>query len=123
MPAIVLENSIETIDDFRKELENNPGWIIVKFGATWCKPCKKVEPFVKSYIQHLPNYVKMFILDIDECLDLYAFMKTKRMVSGIPSMLAWKKGNLDHVPNHLLSSSDVVEVEAFFQKCVSDTKF
>ena len=32
--------SIENRNDFFNLLEVNPGLIIIKFGATWCKPCK-----------------------------------------------------------------------------------
>ena len=34
---------IESKDQFFRLLELNPGLIIMKFTATWCKPCKKIK--------------------------------------------------------------------------------
>ena len=42
------ETEINSIYEFAEELKNNnPGLILVKFGATWCKPCKKVDTLIK----------------------------------------------------------------------------
>jgi thioredoxin 1 len=105
-------------DEFSQELANNPGMIIVKFGAEWCGPCKKIEALVKNRMLQLPSNYKCFIIDIDECFELYAFLKTKRMVNGIPSILAWKTGNMSTIPDAVVTSSKDAEVEAFFQKCL-----
>lgn len=105
-------------DEFSQELANNPGMIIVKFGAEWCGPCKKIEALVKNRMLQLPSNYKCFIIDIDECFELYAFLKTKRMVNGIPSILAWKSGNMSTIPDAVVTSSKDAEVEAFFQKCL-----
>lgn len=105
-------------EEFSQELVNNPGMIIVKFGAEWCGPCKKIEALVKDRMLAMPNNFKCFIIDIDEYFELYAFLKTKRMVNGIPAILAWKKGNLAIIPDAVVTSSKDTEVDAFFQKCL-----
>jgi thiol-disulfide isomerase/thioredoxin len=105
-------------EEFGEELKNNPGMIVIKFGATWCKPCKKVESLVQTSMLKLPTNYKCFIIDIDECFELYAFLKTKRMVNGIPSILAWKKGNTSTIPDAVVASSKDEEVNSFFQQCL-----
>jgi thiol-disulfide isomerase/thioredoxin len=109
---------LENLEELQSELNNNPGMIIIKFGATWCGPCKKVESLVHEQINKLPSNIKCFVLDIDKCLDVYAFFKTKRLVSGIPSILAWKKGNVGSIPDNVVCSSNPVQINAFFQKCM-----
>lgn len=105
-------------EEFSTELTNNPGMIIVKFGAEWCGPCKKIEALVKQRMLQMPAHFKCFVIDIDECFELYAFLKVKRMVNGIPAILAWKSGNLSTIPDCVVTSSKDTEVEAFFQKCL-----
>jgi len=116
MPQYIEE--IGNSDAFGEELKTNPGVIIVKFGAEWCGPCKKIEGLVQTRMTALPNNFKCFIIDIDEHFELYAFLKTKRMVNGIPAILAWKRGNLSVIPDAIVNTSNVAEVETFFQQCL-----
>ena len=41
--------------EFRYALENNPGIIILKLSATWCKPCQVILPQVKAWFDKLTN--------------------------------------------------------------------
>jgi len=69
---------ITGIEHFIELLKNNPGQFIIKFGAEWCAPCKKIEKDVKFCFDRMPDTVQCAIIDIDEYLDLYAFLKTKK---------------------------------------------
>lgn len=104
--------------EFGEILKTNPGYVIIKFGATWCGPCKKVEAQVKQNMVKLPDTVQCCVIDIDECFEIYAFFKSKRMVNGIPSLLAWKNGNETSIPDYVLSSSAPTDIEIFFSKLV-----
>jgi thioredoxin-like negative regulator of GroEL len=113
------ETEINSTYEFAEELKNNnPGLILVKFGATWCKPCKKVDTLIKERMLQMPDTFSCFIIDIDECLDVYAFLKAKRMVNGIPSILAWKKGNQGIIPDAVVASSNENEINIFFENCL-----
>lgn len=112
-----VETEIESIEELQNILKENPGVVIIKFSATWCSPCKRVAPHINSAIANLPNTYKVYFLDIDESLEIYAYFKTKRMVSAIPSMIAWKKGNTTSIPDNMVTSSDTKQIDAFFQKC------
>ena len=113
------ETEMGTTDEFGEELKNNnPGVILIKFGATWCKPCRKVDKLIKDRMLQMPNSFRCFIIDIDDHLDVYAFLKAKRMVNGIPSILAWKKGNESSIPDDVVSSSSENEINLFFERCL-----
>jgi hypothetical protein len=56
-------------------------------------------------------------IDIDECFDLFAFMKTKKMMKGIPTMMAYKRGTTSFVADDSISGTDIGEVNAFFDRC------
>jgi thiol-disulfide isomerase/thioredoxin len=118
-----IETNLKTADDLAKLLELNPGIIIIKLGATWCNPCKKIEPVVSSWLNKLQHdQIQRVVLDIDECIDLYGFLKKKRVVRGVPTLLAYYKENTHYVPDDVSFGSDENETNAFFVRCVEAVK-
>lgn len=115
--------NIKTADDLSNFLGSNPGIVIIKLGATWCQPCKKIEPVVMSWLNKLQHEkISRVILDIDECIDLYGFLKKKRVVRGVPTLLAYYKENTHYVPDDMSFGSDENETNAFFVRCVEAVK-
>jgi len=102
---------------FGSFLETNPGLIILKLGATWCGPCKAIEKQVYECIGKMPNNVQTIIIDIDDSLEIYSFLKNKKMVNGIPAILCYEKGNTTYIPTHSVLGSNVQQVYLFFQQC------
>lgn len=111
---------IESKDQFFRLLELNPGLIIIKFTATWCKPCKKIKEEVNEFFNNTRNNTICCDLDIDNesNLELYNFLKSKRMVNGIPTIVCYKKGTLTYGLDDIHVGSDLVELNKFFQRCV-----
>jgi thiol-disulfide isomerase/thioredoxin len=106
-------------DVFMELLKINPGVFIFKFGAEWCNPCKKIKKFVDKVSLVLPaNVMYIYNVDVDECFDLYAYLKQKKMVSGIPAMLAYKKGNESYAPDASVSGIDETQLKQFFDACL-----
>ena len=103
---------------FAELLQVNPGLIIIKFGADWCGPCKLIEQDVISGFRSMPNNVQCVIVDIDVSVDLYAYLKMKKMVNGVPVLLCYKKGNLSFVPDEAIGGPDSVKLRRFFQSCL-----
>ena len=112
-----VETEIESLEELQNILKNNEGVVILKFSASWCQPCKRISGHVNSAVANLPNTYKVYFLDIDESLEIYAYFKNKKMVGGIPSMIAWKRGNTSSIPDNMVSSSDPKQIDAFFHKC------
>jgi len=110
--------TIENRESFVKSLEANPGLIIVKFGATWCGPCKKIAPLVDYWMAKLPETVQCYIIDVDEDLDLYGFLYKKKMVHGVPAILCYEKGNLNYIPDDAVFGADDQKVIDFFARCL-----
>jgi thiol:disulfide interchange protein len=121
--SLVAHPLITEISDRNHFLEllkhDNPGLIIVKFGADWCKPCKLIESSVLNYFERMPSNVQCVILDIDESFDIYAYLKSKKMVNGIPAILCYKKGNVGFVPNDIVTGTDKTNLHLFFERCIS----
>ena len=119
---IVESLSIEEFKELRGSLGNKV--LIVKFSADWCKPCQKIKPFVEQKFGEMPENVVIADIDIDETMDLYIAFKNKKMLNGVPSLLAFY-GDVQQEPTQWyvsdknVSGSKEEEVGLFF-KCCSD---
>ena len=111
-----------SVQAFKELLAQNPGHVVLKLGAEWCGPCKKVEPLIDHWFSALPDSVNCYKVDIDESFELYATFKTKRQVSGIPAVLCFRKGNLDVIPDFSVVGADVNQLNMMFQQIVSETQ-
>jgi thioredoxin 1 len=109
---------IKNLDDFYKLLSNNPGLLIIKFGAEWCGPCKRIENNVLEWFEKMPNNVQTVKIDIDESFELYAHMKYRKMIKSIPGILMYKKGNNTYVFDDAVNTSNLEEIDKFFLRCL-----
>ena len=115
-PSVV--TSIKNANDLSQLLQVNPGLIIIKLGSTWCGPCKKIEPLVNDWLKRMPANVCNAIIDIDENIDLYGFYKKKRVVQGVPTIMAYYQGNDHYIPDDITFGSDPKTTNDFFLRCV-----
>ena len=109
--------SIPSRDHFHRLLEHNPGLIMLKLGASWCGPCKRIKPIVDAFFASSPDTVLCCEIDVDENDDLYSYLKSKKMVNGIPVMLCYKQGNLSFIPDDSITGADPNQMDAFFKRC------
>lgn len=93
--------------------------IILKFTADWCGPCKGIKELVEDLVKQLPKSIKYYEINIDESLELYAKFKNKKMVNGIPAILAFKDGVKDYwyVPDFSVLGGNKNKIIDFFKQC------
>jgi thiol-disulfide isomerase/thioredoxin len=109
-----------SVEQFYNILKENKSIVIFKFGADWCIPCKKIEPTVNKWFYDLrDNNIITILVDVDESFELFAFLKTKKMIQGIPAILAYYKGNTSYVFDDSVAGCDLNSVNLFFQRCVN----
>ena len=109
----------ENRKEFFDSLETNPGVIIVKFGADWCGPCKIIEKDIHHYFETMPDTIQCANIDVDKSFDLYAFMKSKKIVKGIPTIICYYKGNTHYIPDDVVVGTDLIELHTFFNQCLN----
>ena len=116
---IIEELTVDECKELQDKLENKV--LIIKFSADWCKPCQKIKPLVNEHISKLPENVLIADIDIDETMDLYMAFRNKKMLSGIPTILAFY-GDVDHehwyVSDASVSGQDEESINNFFKNVI-----
>jgi len=108
--------TFESRNDLLNYLQSNKHTLVLKFGAEWCTPCKIIAPLVDECIESTSESIKCVILDIDDCFDLYAFLKSKKIVTSIPTIVAYKSGNTSYVPDDVVIGTDPENIQMFFDR-------
>ena len=89
-------------DNFKKEVEEHNGLVVIDFYADWCGPCKMLAPVVEELEAEMPT-VKFCKVNVDNNMDLARMFK----VESIP-LIALVKDNtfvdmsLGYVPKQSL---------------------
>ena len=94
--------------------------IVVKFGAEWCKPCKLITPTCQAWAAKRPANVIYADINIDESMELYMAFKNKKMVRGVPVILAFDTEiarDQWYIPDFSVEGGDVQGVVSFLNKC------
>ena len=117
MTSRTIISEIENRDVFLNLLRHNTGLIILKLGATWCGPCQTIKHVVHAFFASSPVDVICCDIDVDNSFDFYSFLKSKKMVNGIPVLLCYKKGNDTFIPDDIVTGSEPVALNNFFKRC------
>lgn len=100
-PVIVKEDEVKEkfghtieitdVDQFKKEVLDYNGNVVVDFYASWCYPCKMMMPIIKKMAQDLPDikFVKADVSEIDSLGAIWA-------VRGVPTFIFFKDGKNIH---------------------------
>jgi thioredoxin 1 len=73
-----------------KQLIQSSQPILVDFFATWCGPCKAMEPVVKEVAKTVEGKVRVVKVDIDKQQQIARDYN----VSAVPTFMIFKNGNV-----------------------------
>ncbi|XP_019878656.1 thioredoxin, mitochondrial-like [Aethina tumida] len=77
--------------DFLEKVENSKDPVIVDFFATWCGPCKALEPRLENVLAQKKGDITLAKVDIDNLGELAA----KYDVSTIPALVVFRNGKVE----------------------------
>lgn len=82
--------TIVTEANFRKEVLENPGPVLVEFGADWCGASHMLAPILLQLREEFAGRVKIVRLDIEACSRVAA----EYGVRDVPTLVFFKNGQM-----------------------------
>ncbi len=78
-----------TNDNFKTEVLESEGPVLVDFWAPWCGPCRMVSPIVDEIAEETPS-IKVGKVNIDEQPELASLYS----VMSIPTLMVFRNGQM-----------------------------
>ncbi|MBA3047197.1 thioredoxin [Patescibacteria group bacterium] len=80
-----------TNQNFKQEVEENKGLVLVDFAALWCGPCKLMAPIIDELAEdYKDKNIKIGKLDIDDGNEV----AEKYNVMSVPTFILFKGGEV-----------------------------
>ena len=97
-------------NNFENEVINNSILTVVDFYADWCGPCRKLSPIVEELEKDLENRVKFVKINTDDNIE----SAKKYQVSGLPTLLVFKNGEVvERMVGLMPKSSIITNIEKY----------
>ncbi len=79
-----------TDDNFESEVDKSDLPVLVDFGATWCGPCRALEPIVVELAGEYEGKLKVGTVDIDKARGV----ATRFGIMSVPTLIFFKGGEV-----------------------------
>ena len=78
--------------------------VILKFSASWCGPCRAMEPVIEKVSKEFDGKARILSLDVDEEADIASYYK----IRSVPTMLYFKGGELKDKSVGAIPENDLI---------------
>lgn len=91
-------------EELKQVLDNNE-YVVVKFGAEWCGPCKQIAPVLEQLADEYQDRIKYVSIDVEESTEITAEYK----IRNVPTIIFIKKGEIQDKAVGSISRNTLVE--------------
>ncbi len=96
--TLKMSNSFENIIKSEKP-------VLIDFSATWCGPCKMLDPILKQVKDSLGERVAIFKIDVDKNQEL----ASKYQVRGVPTLILFQNGKQLWRQSGVLTKDEIIK--------------
>lgn len=75
-------------DNFEQKVLHSETPVLLEFGATWCAPCKRLEPEMEKLAGVMKQPIRLGKVDVDQNVDL----TMKYQVMSVPTVILFVNG-------------------------------
>lgn len=81
---------ITQYEEFKTEVLESTGAVLVDFWAPWCGPCQMLGPIIENVAEELKDKVKVIKVNVDEAQEI----AMKYNIVSIPTVIVFKAGQI-----------------------------
>lgn len=90
-------------DNFSESI--NDGVVLVDFFASWCGPCKMLEPFITQIAKKMSD-VKFYKVDVDQAVKT----KDKYNIMSVPTLILFKDGMMMDIKIGFMDKNQIMDM-------------
>lgn len=76
--------------EFNEKIGQSEKPVVIDFSATWCGPCKMLEPVVEKLSEEWVGKAEVYKIDIDQTPSIAQNFQ----VMGVPTLMLFKNGEV-----------------------------
>jgi len=118
---VVSDVAISNKTEFLQVIKDNNKTVVFKFSSDWCGPCKKISPDIDLFKESILNNkdIVWFDIDVDNSIEVFGMLKTKRIINGVPAVLVYFKKNDTIYPDEFVLGSSKDDLYDLFSKILN----
>ncbi|MCC6753755.1 MAG: thioredoxin [Saprospiraceae bacterium] len=94
----------DSVKTFSELLESEQ-LVLVDFYATWCGPCKMMQPVIQNLKSKVGNAARILKVDVDK----NPAVMRQYNISGVPTFILFKKGQIVWRQSGAMSEQALIE--------------